>query len=218
MSRIMSGADLLPQSYGLKRRQNRTVSLVAVAGLGLLALVVLWWVSLGSRVTSEEQRLSDVRATNAGLQAQSDELQRFAELETEVIAKTGALQTVMTGDIYWPSVLTQVSALIPDPVWLLSLTASSGTTEGATPVGTEGAAVRISEETPTGRIQFAGEALSMRSIAEWIDRLDSSESFGSIWLNSATAPVGITGVQTFQFDSTLEMGAEALSQRYQGAL
>lgn len=219
MSTIMAGADLLPRTYGLKRRQNRTVSLVALLGIGLLALVVLWWVSLGSKVNSEEQRLAEVKALNAGLQAESAELQEFAALETEVIAKTGALQTVMAGDIYWPTVLTQVSALIPDQVWITTLTGSAGTTEGATPVGTEAAVVRIAEEPPTGRIQFAGQATSMEAVAEWIEQLDSSDAFGSIWLNSATAPVGTTGdVQTFQFDSTLELGADALSQRYQGPL
>lgn len=216
---IMQGADLLPQTYGLKRRQNRTVSLVALVGIALLALVVLWWVSLGSKVSSEEQRLSEVRASNASLEAQSNELQPFASLEAEVLAKTGALQTVMAGDIYWPSVLTQVSALIPDEAWITTLTGSAGATEGSTPVGTEGASVRIAEEPSTGRIQFTGQALTMASVAEWIERMDSSKAFNAAWLNSATETIGVSGQgSTFQFDSTLELGSDALSQRYQGPL
>ena len=215
---VMRGADLLPQTYGIRRRQNRTVSLVALAGIALLALVVLWWISLGSKVGSEEDRLSEARATTAGLQAQSDDLQRFARLEAEVLAKTGALQTVMAGDIYWPSVLTQVSALIPEEVWITTLTASAGLTEGATPVGTEGAAVRIAEEAPTGRIQFTGQALTMEAVADWIYRMGSSKPFNAVWLNSATGAAGAGQVETFQFDSTLEMGTDALSQRYQGVL
>lgn len=216
---IMQGADLLPRTYALKRRQNRTVSLVALAGIALLALVVLWWVSLGGKVSSEERRLSEVRASNAGLEAQSNKLQPFAALEAEVLAKTGALQTVMAGDIYWPSVLTQVSALIPDETWITTLSASAGATEGSTPVGTEGAAVRIAEEPSTGRIQFTGQGLTMESIAEWIERMDSSKAFNAAWLNSATETIGASGQgSTFQFDSTLELGSDALSQRYQGPL
>ncbi len=216
---IMRGADLLPRTYELKRRQSRTVALVALGGIALLALVVLWWVSLGSKVNSEEQRLAEAQALNADLQAQSDELQEFAALETEVIAKTGALQTVMVGDIYWPSVLTQLSSLIPRDAWIETLSASAGATEGSTPVGTEAAAVRIAEEPSTGRVQFTGQALSMIAIADWLERLESSESFGSLWLNGAARAVGTTsGDGSFQFDSTLELGSEALSQRYQGAL
>lgn len=216
---IIQGANLLPQAYALKKRQNRTVSLVALAGIALLALVVLWWVSLGSKVGSEEQRLTEVQATNADLEARSNELQPFAALEAEVLAKTGALQTVMAGDIYWPSVLTQVSALIPDEVWITTLTGSAGATEGSTPVGTEGASVRIAEEPSTGRIQFTGQALTMPSVAEWIERMDSSKAFDAAWLNSATETIGASGQgSTFQFDSTLELGSDALSQRYQGPL
>lgn len=216
---IIQGANLLPQAYALKRRQNRTVSLVALAGIALLALVVLWWVSLGSKISSEEQRLEEVRASNATLEAQSNELQPFAALEAEVLAKTGALQTVMAGDIYWPSVLTQVSALIPDEVWITTLSGSAGATEGSTPVPTEDASVRIAEEPSTGRIQFTGQALTMPSVAEWIERMDSSKAFDAAWLNSATKTIGASGQgSTFQFDSTLELDSDALSQRYQGPL
>lgn len=216
---IMQGADLLPQTYALKKRQNRTVSLVALAGIAVLALVVLWWVSLGSKVSSEEQRLSEVRASNASLEAQSNELQPFAALEAEVLAKTEALQTVMAGDVYWPSVLTQVSALIPDEAWIITLSGSAGATEGSTPVGTESAGVRIAEEPSTGRIQFTGQALTMASVADWIERMDSSKAFGAAWLNSATETIGASGQgSTFSFDSTLELGSDALSQRYQGPL
>jgi Tfp pilus assembly protein PilN len=216
---MMRSVDLLPGRYASRRRQRRTIALMTVAGLAMVGLLVGWWFMLGGELDTQRQDLAAAEATNADLQAQINELARFAALETEVLAKRGALQTVMTGDIAWPSILTEIAMVIPGEVWLDSLTASAGTTEGAAPVGTESAAVRISDETPTGRIQFNGQSTSMEGVAKWLIRQGSVDAFSAIWLNSATGTTpGTTAQQLFIIDSTLELGAEALSQRFQGDL
>jgi Tfp pilus assembly protein PilN len=216
---MMRSVDLLPGRYASRRRQRRTIALMTVAGLAMVGLLVGWWFMLGGELDTQRQDLAAAEATNADLQAQINELARFAALETEVLAKRGALQTVMTGDIAWPSILTEIAMVIPGEVWLDSLTASAGTTEGAAPVGTESAAVRISDETPTGRIQFNGQSTSMEGVAKWLIRQGSVDAFSAIWLNSATGTTpGTTAQQLFIIDSTLELGTEALSQRFQGDL
>lgn len=216
---MMRSVDLLPGRYASRRRQRRTIALMTVAGLALVGLLVGWWFMLGSELDTQRQDLAAAEATNADLQAQINELARFAALESEVLAKRGALQTVMIGDIAWPSIMTEIAMVIPGEVWLDSLTASAGTTEGAAPVGTESAAVRISDATPTGRIQFNGQSTSMEGVAKWLIRQASVDAFSAIWLNSATGTTpGTTAQQLFVIDSTLELGNEALSQRFQGDL
>ncbi len=216
---MMRSVDLLPGRYASRRRQRRTIALMTVAGLALVGLLVGWWFMLGSELDTQRQDLAAAEATNADLQAQINELARFAALETEVLAKRGALQTVMIGDIAWPSIMTEIAMIIPGEVWLDSLTASAGATEGAAPVGTESAAVRISDGTPTGRIQFNGQSTSMEGVAKWLIRQASVDAFSAIWLNSATGTTpGTTAQQLFVIDSTLELGNEALSQRFQGDL
>lgn len=216
---MMRRVDLLPQTYAARRRERRTTFVMGLVALVVVALIVLWWMVLGSAIDTERQTLSDAQARNAQLQTEIDELQRFALLEAEVQVKEGALQTVMNGDINWSSMLTQISMVIPGEVWLDSLNASAGTTEGASQVGTEGAPIRISDETPTGRIQFSGQATAMPAVAEWLIQLGKVDAFSAIWLNSATGSSGDNPTSsTFTFDSTLELGQDALSQRYQGGI
>jgi Tfp pilus assembly protein PilN len=180
-------------------------------------LLVGWWFLLGQQIGNAEDELADVQATNAQLESQIAELQRFAELEAEVQAKRQALKTVFAGDVDWPAVLTEVAMVVPGEVWLTNLTASAGQTEGAAPVGTETAEVRISKGQPFGRIQFQGQSLSMPGIARWMLRLESVREFAAVYLNSATKAEGSedTATEIVTFDNTLELSNRAASGRFQ---
>jgi Tfp pilus assembly protein PilN len=213
----MKRIDLLPQRYAEQRRQRRNLGLVVVAGLVALLLLLGWWFLLGQQIGNAEDELAEVQATNAQLEAQIAELQRFAELEAEVQAKRQALRTVFAGDVDWPAILTEVAMVVPGEVWLTNLTASAGQTEGAAPVGTETAEVRISKGQPFGRIQFQGQSLSMPGIARWMLRLESVREFAAVYLNSAVKAEGgeDTAVEIVTFDNTLELSDRAASGRFQ---
>jgi Tfp pilus assembly protein PilN len=213
----MRRIDLLPQRYAEQRRQRRNLGLVVVAGLVALMLLLGWWFLLGQQIGNAEDDLAEVQATNAELESQIAELQRFAELEAEVQEKRQALRTVFAGDVDWPAVLTEVAMVVPGEVWLTNLTASAGQTEGAAPVGTETAEVRISNGQPFGRIQFQGQSLSMPGIARWMLRLESVREFAAVYLNSATKAEGSedTATEIVTFDNTLELSNKAASGRFQ---
>lgn len=211
---MMRRIDLLPSAYQEQRRQRRAVGLVVVAAMVVLLLLIGWWIVLGMQVSSERDVLAEAQSTNQSLQAQIAELSRFADLETEVNTKRQALVTVMTGDVDWPAVMTEVAMVIPGEVWLTGMSASAGMTEGATQVGTETAPIDVSEQTAFGRISFQGRSLSMPGVAKWLVSLRNVKEFAAIWLNTATA-TELEGVQTVvEFDSTLELGDRAASGRY----
>lgn len=213
---MMRRIDLLPSVYEERRRQRRNVASVLIAGLLVLLLLLGWWFYLGIQINDAEDRLADVQATNAVLEQQIAELQRFAELAAEVEAKRTALQTVFAGDVDWPALLTEIAMVVPGEVWLTSLTASAGQTEGSSPVGTETAAVRIDAKEPFGRMAFTGSSLSMPGVARWMIRLESVREFFAVYLNSATAAEDEAGVGLVTFDSTLELSNRAASRRFQG--
>lgn len=213
----MRRIDLLPTRYVERRRDRRNTGIVVVVALLVLLLLLGWWFLLGSQITTEEGNLAAAKAENAVLGQQIAELQRFADLEAEVQTKRAALASVFTGDIRWPALLTEIAMVIPGEVWLTNWISSAGSVEGAGTVGTETAAIRISNTVPTGRIQFSGQSLSMPGVAKWLIRLGTVRAFSAIWLNSATAQEGTEGVPGLvTFDSTLELGDDALSKRFVG--
>jgi Tfp pilus assembly protein PilN len=214
---MMRQIDLLPASFAEKARERRNLTLVITGGLALLLGLVAWWFMLGGQIGSAESELSDVQAQNLRLQTQIAELQRFADLEAEVQAKEVALQTVMTGDVAWPSILTEIAMVVPGEVWFKDITASAGATEGAAPVGTETAPVLVNNRTPAGRIQFHGASLTMPGVAKWLIRLGDTKGFAGVWLNSAAESQDGNGGQSyFDFDSTIELNKKMLSKRYVG--
>lgn len=216
---MMRRIDLLPPVYARRRRQRRNLGLVGLAGLVVLLLLVGWWFYLGVQVNDAQNRLTEVQDRNAQLQAQITELQRFAELAAEVEAKRTALQTVFAGDVDWPALMTELAMVVPGEVWLTNLTGSAGQTEGAAPVGTETAAVRIDPKEPFGRIAFTGTSLSMPGVAKWMLRLESVREFFAVYLNSAAADeTDEAGIKLVRFDNTLELSNKAASQRFQGRI
>lgn len=216
---MMRRIDLLPPVYEERRRQRRNVTSVFIAGLIVLLLLVGWVVFLNIQINDAQDELADVQARNAVLEQQIAELQRFAELQAEVEAKRTALQTVFAGDVDWPALLTEIAMVVPGEVWLTNLTASAGLTEGAAPVGTETAAVRIDEREPFGRMAFQGTSLSMPGVARWMIRLETVREFFAVYLNSAALSEQAEGVvETVAFDSTLELSNRAASRRFQGRI
>jgi Tfp pilus assembly protein PilN len=215
---MMRRIDLLPAAYQERRRQRRNIGMVVIASMLVLLLLIGWWFVLGSQVNSQREKLEAAQVRNAELQTQIAELARFAELEAEVASKRGALLAVMSGDVDWPALMTEVAMVIPGEVWLTTMTASAGTTEGASPVGTENAPIRVSDQTPFGRIAFQGKALSMPGVAKWLVSLRNVKEFAAIWLNTATAQISEGQPTVVDFDSTLELSDRAASERFQGDL
>ena len=210
---MMRRIDLLPSAYQERRRQRRNVGLVVVAAMVVLLLLIGWWILLGMQVSSERDSLAEARRTNQTLQAQIAELSRFADLQAEVSAKRQALTTVMTGDVDWPAIMTEVAMVIPGEVWLTGMTASAGMTEGATQVGTETAPIDVSQEVAFGRISFQGKSLTMPGVAKWLVSLRNVREFAAIWLNTATASE-LESQTVVDFDSTLELSTRAASRRF----
>ena len=211
---MMRRIDLLPSAYQERRRQRRNVGLVVVAAMLVLLLVIGYWMVLGARVGAEEDKLDEAQRTNQVLQGQIAELSRFADLDAEVSAKRQALIAVMSGDVDWPAVMTEIAMVIPGEVWLTGMTGSAGATEGAAPVGTETAPIRVNGEAPFGRISFQGKSLTMPGVAKWLVSLRNVREFAAIWLNTATLAEVEGQVEVVDFDSTLELSDRAASRRF----
>lgn len=211
---MMRRVDLLPERYAAAKRERRAIGMVIVAGLVVVGLMLGWWFMLNTQANGVQGDIEDAQARNSALEAQIAELQPFADLEAQIVARRSALTTVMTGDINWPSLLTEIAMVIPGEVWLTSIAGSAGATATASPVGTETAEIRITNRTPVGRIAFQGNALTMPGVARWLIRQATANAFTAVWLNNATGAEIEGEIGEITFDSTLELGRQALSERF----
>jgi Tfp pilus assembly protein PilN len=214
----MQRIDLLPPSYAARRQDRRNRGYVIVAGLLLFVLLLGWYFLLRTQVSSARNELASVQQENASLQAQIEELQRFALLDAEVKAKRTALQTVFAGDIDWSAIMTEIAMVVPGEVWLDSIIASAGATEGAAPVASESNQIRLSKQLPVGRISFTGNSVScMPGVAKWLIRLATVDEFEAAWIGSAAEADTRPGCEPpVAYDSTLELNRKALSHRFEG--
>ena len=218
---MMRRIDLLPPSYAARRKDRRNRSYVALVGFAILVGLVGWYVLLTMQVSDARNELVTVQQENRNLQAQIDELQRFALLDAEVKAKRTALQTVFAGDIDWPAIMTEIAMVTPGEVWITSLNASAGTTEGAAPVPSEANPIRLSKQIPIGRLQFTGKsATCMPGVAKWLVRLATVDEFEAAWIGNAAEGDTVPGCEPINhvFDSTLELNKKAFSHRFEGNL
>ena len=214
--------DLLPSRYAARRHQRQTVGVIAIAGLAVLILLIVFWLYLGSQIATANSDLEAAQATNTSLQTDVSRLQRYATLETTVTTKASDLSSVMANDVDWPSVLTEIGMVVPSNVQLTTITASAGTVEGATPVATETATVRIAKDAPYGRVSFQGSTLEMKDVSAWLVSLGQVPGFQAPYLNDAskavdttTTTTGTTGPELVTFDTSVEMTPKTAAKRFQ---
>ncbi|CAN5708580.1 hypothetical protein BH18ACT15_BH18ACT15_08600 [soil metagenome] len=215
--------DLLPGRYAARRHQRQTVGVIAIAGLAVLILLILFWFYLGSQIATAEGELEAAQATNTKLQTDVNRLQRFGALETSVTSKAADVATVMANDVDWPSVLTEIGMVVPSNVQLTTVSASAGTVEGAAPVATETATVRVAKDAPYGRVSFQGSTLDMNDVSQWLVRLGAVPGFQAAYLNdaskaadpAATTTTGTAGPDLVTFDTSVEMTEKTAATRFQ---
>jgi Tfp pilus assembly protein PilN len=210
---MMQRIELLPESYRQRQRERRVTAFIVMAGLFVVLLLTIWFVRLNLQISDAKDELATIQAENQTLQNQIAQLQTFQDLKNEVDEKRLALDTVMAGDLDWPVLMTEVAMAAPGEVWLRTMTASAGDTEGSTPAPTETAPIDVSAKRSVGRIQFEGSSLSMPGVAKWLIRQDLSKTFEAVYLSDAVE-VEIAGQQAFNFTSSLELNQRAHSDRF----
>lgn len=211
---MMRRIDLLPTTYAEKRRERRNIGLVMLAGLAVLALLLFYWVVLGTRVNHKKTELRAIEASNAQLETQIARLQEFQALADELAAKQAALVQVTALDVDWSALLTEVALVTPSDVWLTQLSGSRLGSEGETPAGTETALVRINKNAPTGRITFSGRALDMPDVATWLMRLQDVRGATAIYLSNAIEEK-LENQEVITFENTVELTQKVLSKRFE---
>jgi Tfp pilus assembly protein PilN len=202
----VSQVNLLPPELRQRAVARRTTSIVVAAGLGVIALIGVFYFI-------QAQRLADLRGdvvaqeqTNAQLQAQIQELQSFADLQAELAAKEELVTGLFVNEVSWSSALLDISRVIPDASYLTNLT---GQVQSGVPA--EGAPTAVGAL--IGNMTFQGVALETETIATWLVRLEQVEGWVNTWVSNAQETQPFSRV--YSFTSGLDLTLDAATERAQ---
>ena len=199
--------NLLPPEVRQRQRTRRQTAAVIAAGVVVLAGVGALYFLQQLRLVGVNNDLEEQRDTNAGIQAQINDLRRFDELQREVEASRNMLTTLLANEILWSGVLRDVSLVIPSDVWLSGLTGDtneSGATAAPTTPGAAGTGL-------VGQITFNGFSLDHRAVALWLARLDDVRGFANPWLSNAQK-TDVGNNKVVQFTSSVDLSQQAVAR------
>jgi Tfp pilus assembly protein PilN len=207
----MSRVNLLPPELRELEALRRRTVLVGLAGVAVLALLGLFYFFQGTKLSTEQSDLDQVRASSAITQQQISELQPYADLQQQLQAKKQLKDTLFQNEISWSGVLLDVSRVIPDPSYLTTLTGAVTAPTG-TVIGSSG--TPTSSTSLIGTMTFAGVSDQTETIASWLTRLEDVKGWVNPWVNSAQEQGADSGI--YAFDSGIDLTIDAVTVRGRG--
>lgn len=195
----MSQVNLLPPEILAAQRQRRLAGVVALAGVGVIGLILVFYVLQLGKVGGIRSDIDQQKQTNKGLQTEIQKLREFEQLRARAQAKQKLLNDVFANEISFSGVLMDISRVIPSTAALTSMSATS-----QEPAPTTGGSTLL-----TGRIDIAGLALDYDTIASWLTRLERVRGWVNPWVTSIADPE--TGPITYS--SGVDLTTAALTAR-----
>lgn len=166
----MRAVNLLPRET-TKQRGISQKNLPAVVGAGLGVVVTgalaLSFLGAAGKAKTAQQQLNDVTAQLAATPKPAAPVPLpNSQLAGEQSARVTAVSTAIGGRVAWDRILREFSLVLPDDVWISTLTLGNGS------------------------ISLAGTTYSHESVARLLARLALVPEFSNIVLSSSTASGG----------------------------
>jgi hypothetical protein len=227
--------DLLPRTMVSERQVRRQRGGIAAGFLVLLTLLGFWYVLETRELQRAQDQADQERAVATGLRARRAQLQPLADLEAQIAAAERLRASVYRSEIRFSGVMRDISAIVPDDVWLTSMAASfnqtgAATTSGgaSTPAPAAGAAAAAvtpgspGAGSPVASITFAGAGLDHVDVGGFLRALARGPKKGGqqVYLNpwfSTSQKTDEAGQATVTFSATVDLTTAAYSGRFQPA-
>ncbi|HXV32488.1 MAG TPA: PilN domain-containing protein [Gaiellaceae bacterium] len=180
---LMRAFDLMPKESEREKTSASPAFLkvvVALVAVLVLAGIAGAYMMMGARAKDRQARVDDLRAQLAEIEAEAAEGQgpNTAALTAEGQARTAALSQALAARVAWDRILREFSLVLPEDVWLTTLSSSSPAA-GAVP--DPAAAAAGGEATFT----IVGFATSQEAVATLLSRLEVVPEFASVQLQSS---------------------------------
>lgn len=182
----MRTINLLPPEAAQRATARRkTIGFLALglAYIALLALVAMWW---QGKANDAEDDLAAQLTANARIEADIASLAGVRTLRSTYDDGVARLGTALARDIAWGRLLNDLARIIPDRLWLTSLTGN----------------LQSDDENPLllGQVAVSGVAFDYPDASSWLRVLDAEEwpALGGGWVSSTSrSTIGESPVVNF---------------------
>ena len=116
----MSRVNLLPSEIKKGQEVRRRTALVVMGGAVVVAAILFLWVLQGMRLSGVNDEIDAQNKTNADLQQQIADLQKYEDLQVEAQQQEQLLAEAYADEVSYSSVLVDVSKVIPPDTYLTS--------------------------------------------------------------------------------------------------
>jgi Tfp pilus assembly protein PilN len=196
--------NLLPKTERVRTTTNVAALSLLAAGVVVVFALALSFYLLSSERSSLRDDLAALQRQSADLQQQVQALDKYKQLATEKKAMEDTVRGVYAGRTLLSQVLSDFSKVIPENVWLVSMTLSAGEPQTASADKSAPAGTLVSG---VGSLAIQGDTYSFSDVALVLVRLRLIASLKDITLNSAGDPIGATDpakhVVGFSLDATV---------------
>src|SRR5215213_489067 len=134
----MRPINLIPEE---ERRAHGTttrtgpLAYIIVGGLAVLLIGVVTLVLTSNTISERESEVKSLEAEKTALAAQADQLAPYVSFEQVAKQRIGAVTQLADSRFDWARVIRQLSLVLPSDLYLTSVNASAGGTEGVTGIG-----------------------------------------------------------------------------------
>lgn len=163
--------NLLPTEIIERRKYEGFYPYIFLAGGVLLGIVLLSWLGLQLLVNQRENDLQQTQETVKTLNEQAEALAIFEQQQAALEERQAVVTQALAARVDHGKILEEVSLVLPDSVWLESVTLNQET--GAV----------IQGYTPDSVDAEIGE--SYKSLAATLVRLNSLSDLYDVWLTTA---------------------------------
>lgn len=185
----MRAVNLLPKDdrrqRGAEARRNNPVLIGGVAGAVLVtAILCAWFLTASAGVADNQKRRDAAQAQLASTPVPPPTSPQSSELEQEKGARVAALSSALGTRLAWDRLLREFALVLPDDVWLTSMSAQAPTGAGGS--GSAGFTIN-------------GRTYSQDGVARLLARLALVPHLTNVTLQNSTAATSETGRNVVEF-------------------
>jgi Tfp pilus assembly protein PilN len=124
--------NLLPPELVARKVFQRRLPFLAMAAMGLILIMLVFWIFLHRMRSMAEDRLGKVKSRVEQLTAPNERMNELGKQSAEVLAKAGTLGDLILTRTRWATLLNDFHSRLIDGMWLTSVQPAVKTENGVT--------------------------------------------------------------------------------------